>query len=99
MKIKVLFNKNKRVLQVPAIFQTPHKRIVSDFVIDTGSPWTILNYSDSIRLGIPHDNKSEIIRIGSKTYQSYVFNKFNIVFLCTKGNVAITGKLTPQLTC
>ena len=55
MKIKVLFNKNQRVLRVPAIFQTPHKRIVSDFVIDTGSPWTILNYSDSIRLGIPHD--------------------------------------------
>ena len=57
----------------------PHKRIASDFVIDTGSPHTILNYTDSIRLGIPHNTKSEIVRMGGRVYQSYIYDNFEMI--------------------
>ena len=83
MKIKIIYNKYPKLLRIPAILQVPHKRIASDFVLDTGSPHTVLNYSNSIRLGIPHNTKSEIIRIGGEVYQSYLFNKFEIVFKST----------------
>lgn len=79
MKIRIFYNKTSKLLRIPAVLQVPHKRIISDFIIDTGSPYTILNYSDSLRLGIPHSIKSEIIRIGGRTYQSYLFDKFEII--------------------
>jgi hypothetical protein len=79
MKIKVFYDKNLRLLKIPAVLKIPHGRISSDFVIDTGSPHTILNYTDSIRLGVPHASKAELIRIGGKAYQSYIFNKFELV--------------------
>ncbi len=80
MRIKVFYDKNLRLLKIPAILKIPNKRISSDFVLDTGSPHTVLNYSDSIRLGVPHITKSDIIRIGGRTYQSYIFNRFEIIF-------------------
>jgi len=79
MKIKISYKKIPKLMRIPALLKVPHKRIISDFVIDTGSPYTILNYSDSIRLNIPHTTKGEIIRIGGRTYQSYIFNKFEII--------------------
>jgi len=78
--IKIPLFYNKENLRVPAVLKLPHKRIASDFVFDTGSPHTILNYTDSIRLGIPHTGKGELIRIGGRTYQSFIFNKLEIVF-------------------
>lgn len=80
MKIKLLYDKDSKQIRVPVIIKIPHKRIVSDFVIDTGSPHTILNYSNSVRLGVPHTEKSELIRLGGRAYQSYLFSKVEIVF-------------------
>jgi len=65
-------NKELKFLSVPILIQTPHKRLKTEFIIDTGSPYTILNYTDSIRLGIPHHTKSELVRIGGREYQSYI---------------------------
>lgn len=80
MKIKILFDEKSKVLRIPALLKIPHKRIKSDLVLDTGSPHTILNYTDSIRLGVPHTFKDKIVRMGGRIYQSYLFNKFEIVF-------------------
>ncbi len=80
MKIKIIYDENQKLLKIPVLLKIPHKRIKSDFVLDTGSPHTILNYSDSIRLAVPHISKGEIVRIGGRRYQSYIFNKFEIVF-------------------
>ncbi len=80
MKIKIQFNETYKILQIPVILKTPLKRVVSNFILDTGSPHTILNYTDAIRLGIPHIDKSEIMRIAGRVYQSYVYNKFKIIF-------------------
>jgi len=87
IKINLFFDQNLKSIKLPAILKIPHKRISSDFVLDTGSPHTILNYSDSIRLGIPHTAKGEIIRIGGKIYQSYIFNKFEILLKATNNQI------------
>ena len=80
MKIKVNYDSENKLLRIPVILKAPHKRLVSEVIFDTGSPYTFLNYSDSLRLCIPHDNKSKIIRIGGRTYQSYLYEKFEIMF-------------------
>jgi len=80
MKIKLFYDKDSKQIRVPVIIKIPHKRIVSDFVIDTGSPHTILNYSNSVRLGVPHTEKSELVRLGGRAYQSYLFSKVEIMF-------------------
>ncbi|HJX50312.1 MAG TPA: hypothetical protein VJ438_02525, partial [Candidatus Nanoarchaeia archaeon] len=80
MKIKVFYDKDLKVLNIPVVLKTPHSRIPSNLVVDTGSPHTIINYTDSLRLGIPHTSKAELIRIGGRCYQSYIFNKLGILF-------------------
>ena len=79
MRVKVIFNKLSKDLRIPALLKMPHKRISSNFIIDTGSPHTILNYTDSIRLGIPHFKKAEIVRLGGKAYQSFIYEKLEII--------------------
>lgn len=91
-KIRIFYDKEEKLLRVPAILKVPHARIVSDFILDTGSPHTILNYTDSIRLGIPHTEKSEIVRMGGRAYQRYTFNKFEMV-LKSQDNQAVTENL------
>lgn len=92
MKIKVTYDSDLKCLKVPIILKAPRKRIVSQVIFDTGSPYTLLNYSDSIRLGIPHNTKSEIVRIGGRTYQSYSYERFEIVLKSEDGKI-ITERL------
>ncbi len=80
MIIKASYDKEEGLIRVPCIIKTPHKRINTDFIFDTGSSKTLLNFTDSIRLGIPRGPKSDIIRMGGKTYQGYDFSKLKIVF-------------------
>ncbi len=80
MRIKIFFDQKSKVLRIPALFKIPHKRIKSDFVLDTGSPHTFLNYTDAIRLTVPHTLKDKQIRIGGRKYQSYLFSKFEFTF-------------------
>jgi len=68
---------------VPVVLWAPRKKIKSFFIVDTGSPNTILNYTDSIRLGIPHIAKGGIIRMGGRRYKSHVYRKFEIIFKST----------------
>ena len=83
MKVKISYD--KKLLRVPVVLLTPHKRVVSNFVIDTGSPHTIINYKDSLRLAIPHIQKSELVRIAGKVYQSYVYERVEIIFKTLEG--------------
>ncbi|MBI2630447.1 hypothetical protein HYW76_05075 [Candidatus Pacearchaeota archaeon] len=80
IKLKLFYDKNLKQIKIPSVLKSSRNRIVSNFIFDTGSPHTILNYSDSLRLGIPHVTKSEIIRMGGRVYQSYIFNNFEIIF-------------------
>lgn len=85
MRIRVQYNKVYKSLNLPAVLITQRKRVMSKFIIDTGSPHTILNYGDSLRLNIPHNEKSEVIRIGGRVYQSYIFNNLQIIFKSFNG--------------
>lgn len=85
MKLKLFYDRILKVLTIPAVFKIPHNRIISKFVLDTGSPHTILNYSDSIRLNIPHLQKSELIRIGGRAYQSYLYKNLELTFKSEDG--------------
>ena len=89
MKIKAFHDKNLDIIKIPCVLKTPHKRIVSDFIFDTGSANTILNFTDSLRLNIPRINKSELVRMGGRKYQSYEFNKLEIVFKSTENEAII----------
>lgn len=64
------------------LLKTPRKFLRTTFILDTGSPTTILGYSDALRLQIPFDNlsKRKIIRLGGRKYQGYVFNKLIFIF-------------------
>lgn len=85
MRIKVLYNENEGLLRIPAVLWTPHKRIVSDIVIDTGTPVTILNHTDAMLLNISRTKKAGLLRMGGNTYQSYIYNRFEIAFKNTEG--------------
>jgi hypothetical protein len=87
MKVKVTYDSDFKCLKVPIILKAPRKRIISEAVFDTGSPYTLLNYSDSIRLGIPHNIKSEFVRIGGRSYQSYLYERFEITFKSEDGEI------------
>lgn len=62
--------------------KTPRKISRSSFILDTGSPITILGYSDALILQINFNNlsKREIIKLGGRKYQGYVFNKLTFFF-------------------
>lgn len=87
MKIKASYDSDFRYIKIPIILKAPRKRIISHVIFDTGSPHTLLNYSDSIRLCIPHNNKSELIRIGGRTYQSYLSYKFEVFLKSEDGDI------------
>ncbi len=87
MIIKASYDKEEGLIRIPCIVKAQHKRIQTDFVFDTGSSETLLNFTDSMRLMIPRGQKSETIRIGGKTYQGYDFNKSTIIFKTTDDNL------------
>jgi len=73
-----------------------HAAVSSKFIVDTGSPHTILNYSDSLRLNIPHNEKGEIIRIGGRAYQSYIFDNFEIILKSIDG-IEVKQKMSVRI--
>tara|TARA_Y100000310_G_C20514150_1_gene730342 strand:+ start:345 stop:797 length:453 start_codon:yes stop_codon:yes gene_type:complete len=92
MKFNGSYDCDRDIIKFPVTLITPHKRIKTNIIIDTGSPHTLLNYGDSLVLGIPHTTKSELIKIGGRAYQSYIFNNFKISFKSEKEEV-ITEEL------
>jgi|TARA_B100001971_G_scaffold203688_1_gene218888 hypothetical protein len=89
MKIKVIYDSELHLLKIPVKIKSPHKSISVFLVLDTGSPNTLLNYTDSRTLNIPFINQSGIISIGGSKYQSYSYNRIEIYFKSTEGNSII----------
>lgn len=81
MRIK-LFTKigNLNYLNLIVLLKTPRKRISSKVIIDTGSPSTIISYSDAMDLQIPISGlpKGSIVSLGGRKYQGYTFRKLRI---------------------
>lgn len=67
-------------LNTVAFLKTPRKFKSTRVIIDTGSPSTILSYSDAMDLQVPLSNleKGDIINIGGSKYQGYIFRKLKI---------------------
>lgn len=64
------------------VLRTPRNFLKTTFILDTGSPTTILSYLDARRLQIPFNDsaKTKIIRMGGAKYQGYSFNKTIFIF-------------------
>lgn len=87
MKINAFYDQNLEIIKILCVLKTPHKRITTNFVFDTGSAHTILNYTDS-RREVPLAKKSKLIRMGGEVYQSYELNKIEILFKTSDNNIA-----------
>jgi len=89
MKIKLLTyleEKENLYLNATALLKTPQKRTTTKFILDTGSPETIINYTDALRLNIPFITKGKIIKMGSRKFQGYEYGRLIFVFLTEDGN-------------
>ncbi len=64
------------------LLKTPRKILNTFFILDTGSPTTILSYLDAYRLQIPFDSlqKTKVVSIGGRKYQGYSFNRVTFNF-------------------
>jgi hypothetical protein len=84
MRIPLLtsLGEDKDYLNNAVILKSPRGLTKSTFILDTGSPKTILNHFDARRLQIPFNSgaKTEIIRLGGKTYQGYTFERITFSF-------------------
>lgn len=93
MKIKLftyLEDSKNTYLNATVILKAPHQRILTKFILDTGSPQTIISYSDALRLQVPFNSlsKEEIISIGGRKYQGYSYNKLKFVFMSEENKQA-----------
>ena len=61
---------------------TPRKFVRTTFILDTGSPKTILGFADAVRLQVPFNSlsKGDIVRLGGRKYQGYIFNRLKFKF-------------------
>lgn len=89
MKIRVEFNQKLQALEIPVIIKTPHKRNYTSLIFDTGSPKTLINYTESRRLEIPFNEESGIIKIGGCKYKSYLFNNIEFLFRSVDDQIVI----------
>jgi len=84
MKIPLLtsLNEGEDYLNSVVVLKTPRKILRTTFILDTGSPTTILSYLDARRLQIPFNPgaKTNIIRLGGSKYQGYSFGKITFLF-------------------
>ena len=63
------------------------KRIVSDFTLDTGSPKTVIPYSQALRLQIPFNSlrKADDFRLAGARYRGYFYHHTQFVFMGERG--------------
>lgn len=89
MRIKLFTGLGEEItyLKGNVILKTPRKIIPTTFILDTGSPKTIIGYSDSMRLQIPLNSLSKegIISIGGRKYDGYKFNRMQFIFKTEEG--------------
>jgi len=89
MRINIIYDEEVNWLKIPVTLQTPHKRISTFIVSDTGSPNSLLNYTDSRRLDIPFIERAGTASIGGNKYNSYSYNKLTILFKSNENEVII----------
>lgn len=92
MKIPLLTSLNKEELTYlnnALIISTPRKIISTEFIVDTGSPETILGYNDAMRLQIPFNSlsKSHIVELGGRKYQGYKWDRIIFKFYSDEGKL------------
>lgn len=63
------------------VLKTPHKTIRTTFILDTGSPQTLIGYSDSRRLQIPFTSCDKNVEMGGRKYKGYLYDKVTAIFL------------------
>jgi hypothetical protein len=91
MKIQILNfleNKNNTYLNGPVLLKTPRNRIKTNFILDTGSPETIISYRDALRLQIPFNSlsKGKILSFAGRKFQGYIYERLKFIFLRKKIN-------------
>lgn len=84
MKIKLftdLGEQKESYLNASLLLKSAHNRTKTMFILDTGSPTTIISYADARTLQLPYIGKEKIVKLGSRKYQAYTCNKVTMVFL------------------
>ena len=63
------------------------KRIVSDFILDTGSPTTVIPYSQALRLQIPFNSlrKADHFGLAGARYRGYFYHHTQFIFMGEQG--------------
>ncbi|MFH1365092.1 MAG: hypothetical protein ABIH28_00720 [archaeon] len=92
MKIPLLTSLGKdelTYLNNAILLRTPRMFTKTFFILDTGSPETILGFADARRLQIPFNSlsKGRIVELGGKKHQGYLFNRLTFKFLSEEGKV------------
>ncbi len=92
MRIPLLTSLNQpemTYLNNVVLLKTPRKLLNTLFILDTGAPKTIISYSDALRLQIPFNflMKTNIVRIGGRTFQGYCFNRLTFLFRSEDGRL------------
>ncbi|MCK4395274.1 hypothetical protein KAW96_01625 [candidate division WOR-3 bacterium] len=68
------------------VLRTQHNRITTVFILDTGSPKTVIGYFDASRLQIPlNSSENETISIGGRKFWGRIFQKLKFVFKNEEG--------------
>ena len=85
MKIPLFTSLNQsemNYLNNAVLLKNPRQMLNTTFILDTGSPTTILGYFDALRLQIPFKELplGRIVRIGGRKFQGYSYDRLTFVF-------------------
>lgn len=84
-----LADKRNTYLNGPVLIKAPRKRRRVNFILDTGSPETILGYRDALSLQIPFNSlsKGRIFSFAGRKFQGYTYNKIKMAFISTENKL------------
>ena len=80
---------NLSYLNAKIVLRAEGNEIESRFILDTGSPRTIVNFSDAESLEIDFEDlkKAEMISIGGRRYQGYVYSGIAFRFVTEENEI------------
>jgi len=90
MKIRLYTHLNSpehTYLNSTVILKSARARVPTNFIMDTGSTKTIINYDDARRLQLPFDNKADIIALGGRNYNGYIYKRLKMIFRTEDGGL------------
>ncbi|MCK5624834.1 hypothetical protein KAI04_03260 [Candidatus Pacearchaeota archaeon] len=84
-------NDNEEQYGNVALLRSYRKNMIPDtFVIDTGSPKTVIPYDKALRLQTPFNKKfSKIVCLGGMKYNAYEVNNFEFIIINEKEEMVI----------